>query len=88
MVREGQDDTVARRFLRELCDLARLPSSVECVVARGNFTQAIDEAPAADLSIFGLWRKQPDLEGAHRIAESTRGSCLFVIDSGRESARA
>jgi amino acid transporter len=88
IVREGEDDGVARRFLEELCDLARLPASVECVVARGDFATAIEEAPVADLSIFGLFRRQPDLEGATRIAEQTRGSCLFVIDSGRESARA
>ena len=78
----------ALKFLQELCDLARLPQTVEHVTCEGLFMEALGTVPVADLSIFGLQKGTPDLEWAESLVDATRGSCLFVMDSGRESARA
>jgi hypothetical protein len=44
-------------------------------------------APKADLNIFGLGENQPISE-LRKLTEKTSASCLFVIDSGLESALA
>jgi amino acid transporter len=79
---ERQD---AVMFLRELCDLARLPMEVTCRVVVGPFEEALMQAPPADLQILGLQPK-PDFVFVNRMVAISRGSCLFVLDSGRESA--
>ena len=83
----GEHDA-AMAFLNELCDLARFPATVERVVSCGSLAEAVAELPPADLSLFGLDRGAPKLDWAESMVALTRGSCLFVLDSGRESARA
>ncbi len=78
----------ARRFLNQLCDLARFPRSVERVVAVGDLRTTIQRGPVADLCLFGLARDPMDLSWCDEMVTRTRSSCLFVLDSGRESARA
>lgn len=76
----------ARQFMRRLMDLARLPQT-EVVVAHGAFNAYLAEAPPADLQIFGLTH-QPDFTRVRQLVDETRASCLFVLDSGDESALA
>ena len=85
-----QDEGMAQRahdFLRELMNLARLPRNTEIMVQVGNFWQLLPIAPRADLSIFGLQAK-PDLDFMARVRDMVDGSCIFVRDSGNESALA
>lgn len=77
----------AAAFLDELCDLARFPARVERRVIEGDLETALESLPAPDLSIFGLQRESPDLAWAEHTVHASRSSCLFVLDSGRESAR-
>lgn len=82
------DHEAARAYLDLLCDLARLPPSVERVVVAGTLESAVRELPVADLCILGIQRAAPDLAWVERTVLVMRSSCLFVLDSGRESARA
>lgn len=77
----------ALAFLREVRELTRLPEPLHYEVLCGAFTDAIEEAPLADLNILGL-QPDPDFEFMRQMIQLTRSSCLFVADSGRESARA
>ena len=73
------------KFLEHINDQARLPSMTEYYVFIGNFMDSLQKAPKADINIFGLadtlyfdfLREAPDL---------TNSSCLFIRDSGKESA--
>jgi hypothetical protein len=74
-------------FLAEICELARLPHAVRREVLVGPFLDAIAAAPHSDLQILGL-PPEPDCAFLEQIIERSSSSCLFVADSGRESARA
>lgn len=77
----------AEKFLAEVCDLARLPASTSVQVMTGPFDECAAAAPESDLDILGLQRN-PDFDFLRRVIDLRRGTCLFVADSGRESARA
>ncbi len=87
VIRNAGEADDAAAFLDELCDLARFPAKVCRRVIEGNFETSLDSLPAPDLSIFGLQRDTPDLAWAEHTVQASRSSCLFVLDSGRESAR-
>ena len=87
VVRDEASRAKATEFLEELIDLARFPASVERIVYVGGFAQAAAAAPPADLTILGLQRK-PDFRFVTEMVERTGSTCLMVLDSGRESARA
>ncbi len=73
------------RFLNNLNDQARLPSMTELYVLLGSFDEALKIAPRADINVFGL-SEQLDFDFMHRSTKLTQSSCLFVKDSGWESA--
>jgi hypothetical protein len=72
-------------FLNELSEQTRLPSLTDFHVISGNFKEAINDAPKGDINIFGLAN---DLQFGfmREITELSNSSCLFVRDSGKESA--
>ncbi|MCO4769114.1 MAG: hypothetical protein KDA24_03735 [Deltaproteobacteria bacterium] len=82
-----EDDEVgaAREYLEEVVDLARL-SVVGMEVLVGGFEDCVGAAEEADLAVMGLQRR-PDFAFVSRMVETSRSSCLMVLDSGRESAR-
>ena len=82
---EGQHDK-AHRFFEELLTVARIPNA-EIVITGGDFNDVIKDAAGADLNIFGML-SDPDLDFARRMIEETDSSCIFVRDSGQESALA
>ncbi len=73
------------RFLEKLNDMARLPSRTYFHVIVGNFQETISAAPRADINIFGLGEK-PAFDFMRSTADNINSSCLFVKDSGWESA--
>jgi amino acid transporter len=84
------DDETTRKadlLLQELITLARLPGTTQIVILQSPFEQALTQAPHADLTIVGL-PKQPDLNFDRRLVDIVDGSCVFVRDSGDESALA
>jgi uncharacterized membrane protein len=76
----------AEGYLRNLVDVARLPDAGIHVV-NADLTTYLSQAPQADLNIFGL-PITPDFEFARCIVNDTRAACVFVRDSGEESALA
>jgi hypothetical protein len=64
-----------------------MPRGTRRIVHVGSFDEYLPQAPHADLNIFGL---QPQLSLAHmeRLVVETNASCIFVRDSGLESALA
>ncbi len=77
----------AQEYLAQLITLTRIPVNTTSRVYTEPFLEAIKKAPRADLSIFGMSRP-PDLEMSQKIIQSINGSCIFVRDSGEESALA
>ncbi|GAB4429064.1 MAG: amino acid permease [Anaerolineae bacterium] len=75
-------------FLEHLSDQARLPSTTTFHVLRGSFTEALDNAPRADVNIFGLALAGGNLpmKFIREVPDMVRTSSVFVIDSGQESA--
>jgi amino acid transporter len=72
-------------FLERLSDMARLPSRTEFHVIAARFHDAIAAAPRADVNIFGLG-EQLSFSFMRGATDWTSTSCLFVRDSGMESA--
>ena len=75
------------RFLTKLSDQARLPAMTEFHVLVGKFSDNMERAPRADVNIFGL-SDRLSFEFMRSATESTKSSCVFVGDSGQESALA
>ena len=75
----------AEGVFRRLAEKARLSANAGIQVMVGGFTECLDNAPAADLNVFGLPEKF-DGKLLHNIAETAHSSCLFVMDSGQERA--
>lgn len=87
VVHNPSDEQDARQFLDQLMNLGRMPRSTEGIVGVGDFSTFIQKAPRADLNIFGI-ADTIRLSYADRMLDITRSSCLFVQDSGQESALA
>ncbi len=83
VISDPKDETNAKKFLNRLINLARLPETLTEVHV-GNFNTIVQNAPSADLNIFGM---DADLkfEFVEDISAKTQSSCLFVKDSGHES---
>ena len=73
------------KFLDELSKQTRLPSLTEFHVLTGEFKKAINSAPKGDVSLFGL-ANDLHFNFMREVTEQTNSSCLFVRDSGSESA--
>jgi len=74
-------------FLEKLSDRARLPSETEFHVLAGEFEENLISAPGAAINIFGLG-DTVSFDFIRRAPGLTKSSCLFVRDSGTESALA
>lgn len=86
VVSDAAEVEKARRFAEQLLTLARLPNT-EIVIEKGFFHEYVASAPAADLNIFGML-SDPHLPFVRKMVETTETSCIFVRDSGLESALA
>ena len=83
VVANQEAEEKASNFLNTLIQLARLPRTL-IEVYTGDFREMVQQAPPADLNIFGL---DPDLpyDFIIEMSEKTVSSCVFVKDSGHES---
>ena len=80
-----KDEARLYKFLNNISEQSRLPSLTEFVVLTGNFTETLKNAPRADINVFGLGEKI-NLNYLRETTDSVMSSCLFVRDSGEESA--
>jgi len=72
-------------YLEILSDLVRLPSMTEFHVLIGDFQDVLEKAPRADINIFGLADKV-SFDFMRMASNSTKSSCIYIGDSGQESA--
>lgn len=82
---EKSDADRLLKFLNNISDQTRLPSMTEFKVLIGNFNEVKTEAPRADINIFGLGGII-NFDYMRKISDELNSSCLFVRDSGQESA--
>ncbi len=85
-VEDEEDLPRARQFVDDLRTLARLPNT-EAIIECAPFHEFAAQAPQADLNIFGM-DEHPDLRNVRVLVQTTGASCIFVRDSGKESALA
>jgi hypothetical protein len=83
--KQDDQDKVRSKFLR-VSELVRMPRETEVSVLVGSFKEVLLKAPPADLNIFGLPRKIGWDIMVDEIVHLTNTSCLFIKDSGEESA--
>ena len=76
----------AEQFISDLLTIARIPDT-EVILESSAFEDFVGDVPRADLNIFGM-DDDPDLSFVRRMVDETGASCIFVRDSGNESALA
>lgn len=84
-VRDADQCDDAERYLRGLGELARLPGPPTPHALAAGFRAALPLAPEADLSVFAL-PPDGDFRLVRTITQAARTPCVFVRDSGVESA--
>lgn len=82
---DRKDQKRLNDYLAMLSDQARLPAMTEFHVLISSFEEALKTAPRADINIFGIPYDIP-FEFMRGAPGLTRSSCIFVKDSGYESA--
>ena len=88
IVAEEEERQNGETFLEKLITLGRMPRGTQALVEVGSLDDYLPKAPQADLNIFGLQSHNVSLPFAEKMVESTNASCIFVRDSGNESAMA
>ncbi|HDP98065.1 MAG TPA: Na-K-Cl cotransporter [bacterium] len=83
---DKKDEHRLYKFLETLSDQARLPAMTDFYVLTGPFKNKIKSAPRADVNIFGLAQNTIPFDFIREATELTHSSCVFVKDSGKESA--
>ncbi len=83
----AEDVEIAERYLANLMETARIPDGFEIHVVHSQFMEFLDRAPRADLNVFGL-ADTVNREFIQEITVHSKSSCLFVRNSGKESALA
>ena len=87
VVEEMRHVLMAEDFLHALLDVTRMSSHMSIEVAHDKFMNYLTKAPRADLNIFGI-SADVNRQSMMNIMKTANSSCLFVIDSGHESAMA
>ncbi|MGI8631067.1 MAG: amino acid permease [Solirubrobacterales bacterium] len=75
----------AEAWLAEVKNFARLPEETLTQAVAGSLAAVMPQRRMGGLSLAAL-PADPDLAGAYALAESAAVPCLFVHDSGQESA--
>jgi len=87
VVEDAAEAANGRAFLEQLIDLGRMPRTTQAIVHAGAFDAVLPAAPQADLNIFGV-QQRASLGFMQRMVDVTTSTCIFVRDSGEESALA
>jgi solute carrier family 12 (potassium/chloride transporters), member 9 len=87
VVEKEENTQIAYNFLESLMDVTRMSKNIKIHVSHGQFIDYLSIAPRADLNIFGV-SHEVNREFMLDLMNTSRSSCLFVLDSGNESALA
>ncbi len=86
IAQENERET-AQNYINSLRDLCRIPVTANTLIIVGEFPSCITQTPQGDMDFIGL-QSTPDFQFVHQMIEATGSSCLFMSDSGTESALA
>ena len=87
LIDDETDREHARDWLRDLADRARFPKGIALEVMQGSLEEALTRAPQSDLDLLGL-PAAADPAFVRLTVILSRSACLFLGDSGQESALA
>ena len=87
VVEEQENKETAEEFLKSLMDVTRMSKNIKIHVHQGNFMEFLSRSPRADLNVFGI-SPEVNKDFMVQLVDTSRSSCLFVMDSGNESALA
>lgn len=68
--------------------LSRMPQDAQIHYVKGDFTQAVEDMPRADLNILTLQFDTIDITKIRKQSDIFETSCLYTLDSGAENALA
>lgn len=71
--------------IEEMRDMTRIPAAARIEILVGDWESCLARAPQSDIDVLSLGPKD-DLSYVRKVVEVTRSSCLFLKDSGKESA--
>ncbi len=83
---DKRDKKRLQSFLERISDRTRLPAMTDFHVLVGSFKDSLKIAPRSDLNIFGLGPGNIPFGQIREVTDLARSSCIFVKDSGHESA--
>ncbi len=87
LIDEAAHHDAAREWLRDLADRARFPKGIALEVLQGSLEEALTRAPQSDLDLLAL-PPVADPAFVRQTVVLSRSACLFLGDSGQESALA
>ncbi|NNE02918.1 MAG: Na-K-Cl cotransporter, partial [Eudoraea sp.] len=76
VINDPKEEENAKKFLHSLINLARLPQTLTEVYV-GSFKEIVEQAPIADLNIFGM-EENLSFHFVKEMTYKTNSSCLFV----------
>jgi uncharacterized membrane protein len=86
-VNDSETYEKAEKFLKELINLGRLPGKTRINIRQSSFREALVDVPRGDINFFGL-PGEFDHQFLETVSQIVDASCLFIRDSGNESALA
>ncbi|MCA9494208.1 MAG: hypothetical protein KC621_29980, partial [Myxococcales bacterium] len=86
VLRDEEQRAAATAFLEDLVELGRLANTTIHVLS-GSIDERLRDAPPSDLHVLGM-PETVDLARLLQLRDAAGGPCLFVRDSGHESALA
>ena len=87
IVENEEEISKAKIGLEAIARRGRLPLDCEKIVLRGTFPDGLKNGPTADINIFGI-SDEISVREMHTITLKVETTCLFIRDSGQESALA
>jgi len=85
VVSDTTEKKKAETGLRQISQRGRLPLDVDQIVLVGSFLDLLPQSPEADIHIFGM-PDELNVDHLRELSETVDAACLFIKDSGQESA--
>lgn len=82
----AEEKASAQAFMEKLMTLSRMPKDASIHYVKGDFTQAVEDMPRADLNILTLQRNHINIAKIRKQLDIFETSCLYTLDSGTENA--
>jgi solute carrier family 12 sodium/potassium/chloride transporter 2 len=87
VINQEEEQEAAQNYINSLRDLCRIPATANTLIVVGEFPNCIKKTPQGDMDFIGL-QSIPDFQFVSQMIDTTGSSCLFMSDSGSESALA